>query len=154
MKLYSITKSTVRAYVIAYFARGRRMPTPGMNVRRAYGYSDRAWAEVANDINKYGWMDQLGVLLDAHEMAPLKTVEEIVDLIWSKRSARKAGSGTRTRKSVRTAQTAKRNPRAPKSRRRTAIQRKPTTGNVAESKKAVRVRRRTSSREKAAHGER
>ncbi|WP_108680490.1 hypothetical protein [Methyloceanibacter sp. wino2] len=144
MKLYSITKSTVRAYVIAYFARGRRMPTPGMNVRRAYGYSDRAWAEVANDINKYGWMDQLGVLLDAHEMAPLKTVEEIVDLIWSKRSAKKTSSRTRTRKAVRATQTAKRTSRAAKSRRKRPTPRKTITRNAAARKKTVRTRRKQS----------
>lgn len=144
MKLYSITKNTVRAYVIAYFARGRRMPTPGMNVRRAYGYSDRAWAEVANDINKYGWMDQLGVLLDAHEMAPLKTVEEIADLIWSKRSAKTKSGGTRTRKAVRSTQTAKRTSRAAKSRRKRPTHRKTITRNAAARKKTVRTRRKQS----------
>lgn len=144
MKLYSITKNTVRAYVIAYFARGRRMPTPGMNVRRAYGYSDRAWAEVANDINKYGWMDQLGVLLDAHEMAPLKTVEEIADLIWSKRSAKKTSGGTRTRKAVRTTHTAERTSRAAKSRRKRPTHRKTITRKAAARKKTVRTRRKQS----------
>jgi hypothetical protein len=149
MKLYSITKNTVRAYVIAYFARGRRMPTPGMNIRTAYGYSDRAWAEVANDLNKYGWMDQLGALLTADEMGPLKTVDDIVNLIWSKRSTNKKTKKKRTAKTVRTA-------RVPRTRRRTTeARRKPAARRkTAARKKSASAPRKARARTGAARGHR
>ena len=154
MKLYSITKNTVRAYVIAYFARGRRMPTPGMNIRTAYGYSDRAWAEVANELNKnelnkYGWMDQLGALLTADEMGPLQTVDDIVNLIWSKHSTNKKTKKKRTAKTVRTA-------RVPRTRRSTTeARRKPAARrNTAARKKSASAPRKAGARTGAARGHR
>ena len=101
MELLAVSKDAIRAHVMRYFHDVFHTPIsefkPSTNVRNAYSYSDRAWAQLANVFNKLSWMRQLGVLLSPREMPGLKTIDDIVNAIWSKLNKVVSVSGLSTR---------------------------------------------------------
>ena len=101
MELLAVSKDAIRGHVIRYFHDVFHTPPsefkPSTNVRKAYSYSDRAWAQLANVFNKLSWMRQLGALLSPREMPGLKTIDDIVNAIWGKLNKIVSVAGLSTR---------------------------------------------------------
>ncbi len=84
----SMTRTEVRAKVIAYFAWRFGAPasefTNDTKVRRRF--SAAAWAGLADVFNNTTWMEDLGVKLKRSDMKDLKTIGGLVDAIAKKAS--------------------------------------------------------------------
>jgi hypothetical protein len=56
-------------------------------VRKAFGYEDPAWEELADQFNRLAWMIKIHVLLVTDDMDGVATIADITDMIFTKANA-------------------------------------------------------------------
>lgn len=84
----AVSQEDIMDHLIDYFATRQGRPRsyfePDTDIKKRFGYSDTAWANVAPAISAKDWMKKISVVIDRPDMRKKTTIEALTGLIWGR----------------------------------------------------------------------